>query len=93
MGAASISTTCGMRMDVSYLEHIRKRIEFIPDKGEEKQAQKFASKMGWRGGVMRCNYPEGTKDVNDILMSKYKDELLSALNLKDTDQNVQLARK
>ena len=82
-----------LMMDVSYLAHIRKRIEFIPDKGEEKQAQKFASKMGWRGGVMRCNYPEGCKDVNDVYVSEYRDELLSALNLKDTNENVQLARK
>jgi DNA primase len=93
MGAASISTTCGMRMDVSYLDQIRKRIIFIPDKGEEDKAQKFASKLGWRGGVMRCNYPEGFKDVNDIVLSKHKNELLAALDLKDTKENVQLARK
>ena len=83
MGAASISTTCGMLMDTSYLDHIRKRIIFIPDRGEEHAAQKFAKQMGWRGGVMRCNYPEGYKDVNDIFTSKYKQELLSQLNLRD----------
>jgi hypothetical protein len=92
MGVASISTTCGMRMDVSYLDQIRKRIIFIPDKGEEDKAQKFASKLGWRGGVMRCNYPEGIKDVNEIFVSKYKDNLLSVLDLKDTN-NDQMARK
>jgi hypothetical protein len=84
MGAAAISTTCGMRMNTSYLDQIRKQIIFIPDRGEEEQAQKFASKMGWRGKVMRCNYPEGTKDVNDIMLSKHKDKLLEALDLKDT---------
>jgi len=83
MGAASISTTCGMRMDVSYLDKIRKRIMFIPDFGEEKEAQKFAGKMGWRGAVMRCNYPDGIKDVNDIFMSEHKGELLKVLDLKD----------
>ena len=92
MGAASISTTCGMRMDVSYLDQIRKRIIFIPDRGEEKQAQKFASKLGWRGGVMQCNYPEGCKDVNDIMLSKHKNNLLSVLDLKDMN-NDQMARK
>jgi DNA primase len=93
MGAASISTTCGMRMDVSYLDHIRKRIIFIPDKGEEESAQRFAKKMGWRGAVMPCNWPEKCKDVSDIFVSEYKDELLSALDLKDTKRDVQLARK
>ena len=92
MGAASISTTCGMRMDVSYLDQIRKRIIFIPDKGEEDKAQKFASKLGWRGGVMKCHYPKEMKDVSDIFNSEYRNELLAALDLKDT-KHVQLARK
>jgi len=83
MGAASISTTCGMRMDTSYLDQIRKRIIFIPDRGEEEAAQKFAKKLGWRGGVMRCYYPDGTKDVNDVFLSPHKLKLLEALDLKD----------
>jgi hypothetical protein len=75
MGAASISTTCGMKMDTSYLDQIRKRIIFIPDKGEEDKAQKFASKMGWRGGVMRCDYPEDMKDINDLWVN-HRDKLM-----------------
>jgi hypothetical protein len=84
MGAAAISTTCGMRMDISYLDDIRKQIIFIPDRGEEKEAQKFASKMGWRGKVMRCNYPEGAKDVNDIMLSEHKHELQSVLDVRNS---------
>jgi len=83
VGAASMSTTAGMRMDVSYLEPLRKRIEFIPDQGEEEAAQKFASKMGWRGCVMRCKYPEGLKDPADVIMSSYREELIKALDLKE----------
>jgi hypothetical protein len=83
LGGAAISTTTGMKMDVSYLDKIRKRIIFIPDQGEEAQAQKFASKMGWRGKVMKCNYPSGYKDVSDIFNSKYKDELVKELDLKE----------
>ena len=83
IGAASISTTTGMKMDISYLEPIRKRFIFIPDQGEEEAAQKFASKMGWRGGVMRCNYPVGLKDPADVIMSSYRDELVKVLDLKD----------
>ena len=83
VGAASISTTTGMKMDVSYLDPIRKRFEFIPDQGEEAEAHKFASKMGWRGGVMRCKYPTGLKDPADVIMSSYRDDLIKALDLKD----------
>ena len=83
VGAASMSTTAGMRMDVSYLEPLRKRIEFIPDLGEEGAAQKFASRMGWRGCVMRCKYPEGLKDPADVIMSSYREELIKALDLKE----------
>ena len=82
MGAAAISTTCGMRMDVSYLDDIRKQIIFIPDQGEESEAQKFASKMGWRGKVMICNYPEGAKDVSDIFNSEHRQELQKVLDIK-----------
>ena len=84
MGAAAISTTCGMKMNTSYLDHIRKRIVFIPDQGEEKEAQKFASKMGWRGTVMRCNYDYGLKDVSDVYMSEHKNELQEVLDVRDT---------
>ena len=83
VGAASISTTTGMKMDTTYLNSFRKRIVFIPDQGEEAEAQKFASKMGWRGGVMRCNYPFGCKDPSDIIGSKHRNELIKVLDLKD----------
>jgi len=39
--------------------------------------------MGWRGSVMRCNWPENAKDVNDIFISEYKSELLNVLDLRD----------
>jgi len=83
MGVAAISTTCGMRMDVSYLDSIRKRFIFIPDQGEEAEAQKFASKMGWRGKVMPTNYQYGLKDVNDVFLSDYRSELQNVLDTKD----------
>ena len=83
VGAASISTTTGMKMNITYLAPIRKRIVFIPDQGEEAEAHKFASKMGWRGGVMRCNYPSGCKDPSDIIRSEHRDELIKVLDLKD----------
>jgi hypothetical protein len=84
MGAAAISTTCGMKMDISYLDSIRKQFIFIPDQGEEEAAQKFASKMGWRGKVMRTTYQYGLKDVNDVFLSDYRSDLQDVLDTKDT---------
>jgi hypothetical protein len=83
LGGASISTTTGMKMDISYLDSIRKRIIFIPDQGEEEVAQKYASKMSWRGAVMRCNYPPGCKDPSDIMMSEHKNSLIEVIDTKD----------
>jgi len=56
---------------------------FIPDQGEEAEAQKFASKMGWRGKVMRCNYQYGLKDPNDVMLSEYRNQLQEVLDTKD----------
>lgn len=83
LGASAFSTTCGMQMDTRYLDKIRKRIVFIPDKGEEAQAQRFASKLGWRGAVMRCHWTDDFKDVNDLLMAGYTDIILDALDIKE----------
>ena len=47
-GYASISTTTGKRIDTSVFDHFRKRLIFVPDSGEEKEAMNIARKLGWR---------------------------------------------
>jgi hypothetical protein len=69
-GFASMSTTTGKRISPSAFDNIRKSIVIVPDFGEEKEAMKLASKLGWRGKVMRLDYPENCKDINDIIWYK-----------------------
>ena len=80
MGIASISTTGGKRLDPSALDGIRKRMVFIPDFGEDDAANQIVKYLGWRGKTVKCHYPEGTKDVNDVFV-KYPDLLKSSLGV------------
>ena len=79
-GVASMSTLSGQRLQPEALNHIRKLIYFIPDRGEEDAAHKIASKLGWRGKVMKVNWPENSKDCNDLFI-KHDDRLKSALGV------------
>lgn len=80
LGIASISTTSGKRLDPSVLEQFRRRIIFIPDRGEEIAAMNIAKYLGWRGKLLKVDWPDGTKDVNDLLR-KYPSRLKSSFGL------------
>ena len=69
MGYASASTTTGQSVSPEAFKDIRKKIIFIPDKYEEKSAQKVAAKLSWRGSVLRFPFPYGCKDINDVLIN------------------------
>lgn len=66
LGFASLSTLSGKTLDTSALDDLRKRIIFIPDYGEDREAYQLAAKLGWRGGVCDFPYPDGTKDMNEV---------------------------
>jgi DNA primase len=66
-GFASMSTTTGKRIASSAFDNFRKHIIIVPDEGEAKEALKLASKLGWRGKVLQLAYPDGYKDVNDLV--------------------------
>lgn len=67
LGKAAISTTSGKRVKPEWFSEIRKRIKVFPDFGEEKEAKKLVSELGWRGEVVKYQYPFGMKDPNDLL--------------------------
>jgi hypothetical protein len=69
-GFASMSTTTGKRINPSAFDNIRKSIIIVPDSGEEQEALKLAAKLGWRGKVLQLDYPDGCKDINDLLWKK-----------------------
>ena len=80
LGYAAVSTTNGKRIDPSAFDDYRKKIIFLPDKGEENDAVKIATQLGWRGKVVRLEYPDNCKDPNDLL--RYAPDILTSA-LKD----------
>lgn len=90
LGFASMSTLSGKTLNVTALDDIRKRIVFIPDYGEDREAYKLASKLGWRGEVCLFPYPDGTKDINEVYRSA--PDLIAAKLSEYTKDGNQLAR-
>ena len=78
MGMAVVSGLTGKSLKAELFDGIRKRIEIIPDFGEEDSARKLASRLGWRGSVKRLNYPEDSKDSSDVFQ-KHGVNFLAAL--------------
>lgn len=74
MGIASISTTGGKRVDPTTFDGIRKRLLFLPDKGEESAAMQITKYLGWRGKLQKVYWPDDAKDINDLWV-KYPDKL------------------
>jgi len=68
LGLASCSTLSGQKIDSASLDFIRKKLYIIPDRHEESSADKLASKLGWRGTVLRLDYPDGCDDPNDVFV-------------------------
>lgn len=66
LGFSALSLTTGKRCNPIAFESIRKHIIIIPDLGEDMEANVLASKLGWRGQVLRLQYPENAKDINDL---------------------------
>ena len=50
----------------------------IPDKGEEEDGHKLAAKLGWRGRVAKCHWPDDEKDINGV-WQKYPEMITSMI--------------
>jgi hypothetical protein len=74
-----VTPTHGHTFDPAWLSQYRKPIFVIPDRGEERKALELVSNMGWRGKMVRLDYPEGMKDANDFLSAGREKELLAQL--------------
>ena len=76
----AISPTHGHIFDPNWLNEWRKPIFVIPDKGEERAGLRLTADLGWRGQMVRLDFPLGMKDTNDFLKAGKQDELLSQLS-------------
>lgn len=63
-----------------WLHLVRKPIYIIPDAGEDETAYRLANELGWRGKVIRLDYPKGCKDPADYFKAGKKGELLAELS-------------
>jgi hypothetical protein len=65
-GVAAFSSITGKSVNPTLFDPYRKPIYVWADQGEEKDGRHLASRLGWRGHVIEPDWPENTKDVNDI---------------------------
>lgn len=72
-GLPVMTTTRGIVRSGVTIQHIRKRIIVIPDKGEEKTGSRLAANLDWRGKLLLLDYPIGTKDINDLHVRGYEE--------------------
>jgi hypothetical protein len=78
IGLQSATGTTGKAINPSLFDEFRAPIWIIPDKGEDMAANALYSSLGWRGRVLKLDYPDGCKDSNDVLLM-YGEEYLSHL--------------
>lgn len=78
-GLPVVTGVTGKSLPPEVLRPLNKRFIIIPDAGEEMEAHKLANSLGWRAHVKQVNYPEGTKDTDDIRRIYGNESLLQAL--------------
>lgn len=74
------TTTAGqLTFKPEWLDEYRMNIFVIPDKGEERAAARLVSGLGWRGRMLRLEYPDGIKDPAGFKEAGKEDELIKQL--------------
>lgn len=81
VGIPAITGTVGHNTPPEIFDEIRKKIYICPDGdgADEKSARELLPKLGWRGKLIFLEYPQGTKDCNELYCKYGKDVLLSTL--------------
>ena len=80
LGFPTVTTTGGARsFQPNWLDAFRFRFKIVPDKGEDNQAYRLSRGLSWRGQVVRVDFPEGSKDSNDLLVSGQEELLRKAI--------------
>jgi len=66
VGLPSVTGITGKSLNANLFETFPdKEFIIIPDEGEEREAYRLAGQLGWRGSVLRVNWPYGIKDPDD----------------------------
>ena len=78
LGLPCVTGIAGKNVPLDSLQALGKRIIFLPDDGEEREAHSFANKLGWKARVKELKFPDNTKDVDDVRV-QYGNEVLREL--------------
>jgi hypothetical protein len=58
----------------------RGKIYICPDKGEEKEGLMLASQLGWRGNLVKLQYPDGIKDPADFVQQEKSSQFVNQIS-------------
>lgn len=72
LGEPAASTISGKQLNKIALVQFRKPILLIPDRQEEQNGLELVQKLGWRGQLVKADWPENCKDINDIWVKDRK---------------------
>lgn len=77
----AISGTLGHNIPVELFKDIRKQLVFLPDgdRADDKTVSKIVSQLGWRGKILKLDYPNDCKDVNEVFCRYGENELRSLI--------------
>lgn len=65
-GLPAVTGITGKSVPIELLLSLQKRFIIVPDRHEESDAHRIANSLGWRCRVKELQFPEGTKDPDDI---------------------------
>jgi DNA primase len=78
---ASVTGITGKSLSAELLAPLNKKIVFVPDEGEEKEAHQLANKLGWKAKVRQLVYGDGEKDPDNVRRVHGNDYLLSLIGV------------
>lgn len=79
LGLPVITGLTGKSLSAEQLKPLGKRFVIVPDAEEEREARMLANKLGWRARVKEIDFPENTKDCDDIRRTYGNRHLLNLL--------------
>lgn len=81
VGLASVTYTAGKLTNADLLKPLDKRFVIIPDKGEEQEAYRLVNGLGWRGDVLRIDWPDECKDLQDVREKFGEEKVLELIRI------------
>ena len=66
IGLPCVTGITGKSLSAETLKPLGKKYIIVPDDGEEREAHMLANKLGWRARTLILNYPDDTKDCDNI---------------------------